>query len=206
GIFPADNPQYVVVVKMTAPQSSIYAAQTAAPVTKAILEAAIAAQNAALDRTKLASSVVPSRKDTKDGKDSAHGAIRLAGTTRDVVAAAPPPPMHDSAIHDSAMRDSASHDSLTRDPLAKADTVPYIVTLPMQKQAAPPRVMHAVPDVTGLTLRDAVRSLHNAGFRVQLARAGGGGSSSGGASTAATTPAAGELLPTGTLVRLLFNY
>src|SRR6185503_13141493 len=62
GIFPADNPQYVIVVKMTAPQSSIYAAQTAAPVSKAILEAAVAAQNAALDRGKLAGSVMPSKK------------------------------------------------------------------------------------------------------------------------------------------------
>src|SRR6185503_8491967 len=59
GIFPADNPQYVIVVKMTAPQSSIYAAATAAPVTKVILQAAVAARDAALDRAKLASSVHP---------------------------------------------------------------------------------------------------------------------------------------------------
>jgi len=55
-----------------------------------------------------------------------------------------------------------------------------------------------VPDVHGLLLRDAVRSLHSAGFRVQLARGTG--------ATAATSPAAGALAPTGTLVRLLFDH
>ena len=44
GLFPGDNPQYVIVVKLTAPQTSIFAAKTAAPVTKVILEAAIAAR------------------------------------------------------------------------------------------------------------------------------------------------------------------
>src|SRR5262249_30146459 len=63
-LFPGDNPQYVVVVKMTAPQSSIFAAKTAAPVTKSILEAAVAARNAALDRAKLASSVLPTKRDS----------------------------------------------------------------------------------------------------------------------------------------------
>jgi beta-lactam-binding protein with PASTA domain len=61
-----------------------------------------------------------------------------------------------------------------------------------------PRTVRPVPDVRGLALRDAVRSLHNAGFRVQLGH--------GGASSAVTTPAAGELAQTGTLVRLLFDY
>ncbi len=59
GLFPGDNPQYVIVVKLTAPKAAIFAAETAAPVTKAILEAAIAARNAALDRGKLASSELP---------------------------------------------------------------------------------------------------------------------------------------------------
>src|SRR6185437_10176273 len=57
GLFPGDKPQYVIVVKLTAPHTSIFAAETAAPVTKAILEAALAARDAALDRAKLASSV-----------------------------------------------------------------------------------------------------------------------------------------------------
>ena len=61
GIFPGDNPQFVIVVKLTAPQSSIFAAETAAPVSKVILQTAIAARNAALDPSKLATSKQPSK-------------------------------------------------------------------------------------------------------------------------------------------------
>ncbi len=64
-----------------------------------------------------------------------------------------------------------------------------------------PRVVHPVPDVRGLPLRDAVRSLHGAGFRVRIARGSGSGSS-----PTSTSPAAGELAPTGTLVRLLIEH
>ncbi|HXT15779.1 MAG TPA: PASTA domain-containing protein, partial [Gemmatimonadaceae bacterium] len=88
--------------------------------------------------------------------------------------------------------------AVTTDTAADDASVPIVVTLPMPASAPAPRTMHPVPDIRGLPLRDAVRSLHNAGFRVQLARAAGGGS--------ATSPSAGELAPTGTLVRLLFDY
>jgi membrane peptidoglycan carboxypeptidase len=171
GLFPGDAPQYVIVVKLTAPQSSIFAAETAAPVTKAILEAAVAAGNAALDRTKLASSVVPSRKDT-----ARRASIQQAGAP-------------EKSVEVAATTDSANPDG----------SLPFVVTLPMQAPPPAPRTVHPVPDVRGLALRDAVRSLHRAGFRVQLGR--------GGASRpAVTTPAAGELAQTGTLVRLLFDY
>jgi len=172
GLFPGDAPQYVIVVKLTAPQSSIFAAETAAPVTKAILEAALAAGNAALDRTKLASSEIPSRKDT------AHRAtIELAGAP------------------DTRLAAGGSADSTT----THDGSVPFVVTLPIQPPSPTPRIVRPVPDVRGLPLRDAVRSLHSAGFRVQL---GHGGASS----SAVTNPAAGELAQTGTVVRLLFDY
>lgn len=171
GLFPGDAPQYVIVVKLTAPQSSIFAAETAAPVTKAILEAAVAAGNAALDRTKLASSTVPSRKDT-----ARQAGVRQAGT----------PEKRAEVI---ASNDSADEDG----------SLAFVVTLPMQQPQPMPRVVHQVPDVRGLPLRDAVRSLHSAGFRVQLGHGGASGSPT-------TSPAAGELAQTGTLVRLLFDY
>jgi len=170
GLFPGDAPQFVIVVKLTAPHSSIFAAETAAPVTKAILQAAIAAGNAALDRGKLASSVVPSHK------DSAHRvAIEQAGRAEPRVMPA------------------------AADSVDIGDTVPFVVTLPIQPAPPMPRTVRPVPDVRGLPLRDAVHSLHSAGFRVQLGHGGASGS-------ALTTPAAGELAQTGTLVRLLFDY
>jgi hypothetical protein len=50
----------------------------------------------------------------------------------------------------------------------------------------------AVPDVRGLSLRQAVHALHAAGFRVALS-AGTSGE---------TSPAAGALAPAGALIRL----
>jgi len=167
GLFPGDAPQYVIVVKLTAPQSSIFAAKTAAPVTKAILQAAIAARDAALDRGKLASSVVPSQKAPPAGVP----VVAQAGVTR-------------TGPSDSGADRNA--------------TVPFVVTLPLRRDPAPPRTIKPIPDVRGLDLREAVRSLHNAGFRVQLAGNGNRGAAS-------TTPGAGEMAPTGALIRLIYN-
>jgi beta-lactam-binding protein with PASTA domain len=65
--------------------------------------------------------------------------------------------------------------------------------LPAPRRARPvassPR---AVPDVRGLSLRQAVHALHAAGFHVQL----DGGAAMG------TAPAAGSLASPGTVVRL----
>lgn len=172
GLFPGDNPQYVIVVKLTAPRSSIFAAKTAAPVTKAILQAAVAARNAALDRNGLASSVVASAK----------GSVSPVFTMRQV-----------RTPHAAGARQAIS-------PSPTAESPPYVVTLPVRAEAQPSRAARLVPDVRGLDLREAVRSLHNAGFRVQLAR----GDAKGGA--VATTPARGALAPAGSVVRLVVDY
>src|SRR2546425_4136478 len=53
-LFPADGPQLVVVVKIDDPKrGSYFAAQTAAPVTRTMLEQALAARDVALDRARL---------------------------------------------------------------------------------------------------------------------------------------------------------
>jgi cell division protein FtsI (penicillin-binding protein 3) len=170
GIFPADNPQYVIVVKMTAPQSSIYAAQTAAPVTKVILQAAIAARDAALDRAKLATSVHP-KSDTVVTQLALNSSLEDSGVARRVVVSA--------------------GDTVTQG-------VPFVVSLPAPPDKPARKAIRPVPDIHGLGLRGAVRTLHSAGFRVQVARGASG--------SPATSPAAGELAPTGTVVRLLFDY
>jgi cell division protein FtsI (penicillin-binding protein 3) len=57
-IFPADAPQLVVVVKLDNPRKGGYfAAQTAAPVTRSMLEQALAARNVALDRARLSNAI-----------------------------------------------------------------------------------------------------------------------------------------------------
>ncbi len=54
GLFPADAPQYVILVKLDNPRDGYYGGRTAAPVSKVVLEAAIAARDAALNRSQLA--------------------------------------------------------------------------------------------------------------------------------------------------------
>jgi len=54
GLFPANAPQYVILVKLDDPKG--FGGATAAPVTRAVLQAALAARDAALDRGALASS------------------------------------------------------------------------------------------------------------------------------------------------------
>jgi cell division protein FtsI (penicillin-binding protein 3) len=68
GLFPAAAPQYVILVKLDDPAKD-YGGVTAAPVTKAVLEAALAARDAALDRSALASRSI--RRPVPTTKDSA---------------------------------------------------------------------------------------------------------------------------------------
>jgi hypothetical protein len=69
-----------------------------------------------------------------------------------------------------------------------------VVSLPYASVGAPaaPRSMRAVPSVRGLTVREAVRTLHAAGFRVQLRRGVAG----------RTRPAAGASSREGSVVVL----
>lgn len=59
-LFPADRPQLVLIVKIDNPHTgSYFAAQTAAPVTRSMLEQALAARTVALDRARLSSARPP---------------------------------------------------------------------------------------------------------------------------------------------------
>ena len=157
-LFPADRPQLVLVVKIDNPhKGSYYAAQTAAPVTRSMLEQTLAARTVALDRARLSTV-----------------AARVAA-----------PPEDDGGV------------------------VPYVVPWPYRPDSiagdlgdagaagaggaggtAPRR---AVPDVTGLGMREAVRGLHRRGFRVRLR---------GWGAAEHTWPAAGDSAAAGSTVTL----
>ncbi|MEO6526619.1 MAG: penicillin-binding protein 2, partial [Gemmatimonadaceae bacterium] len=64
GLFPGDHPQFVILVKIDNPKGTYFGGLTAAPVTKAVLEAALASRNASLDRGTLAASRQDSPPDT----------------------------------------------------------------------------------------------------------------------------------------------
>lgn len=142
-LFPAERPQLVLVVKIDNPhKGSYFAAQTAAPVTRSMLEQALAARTVALDRARL-STAVP----------------------RAVAA-----PLEDDG-----------------------GVVPYVVPWPYHPDSAAVGSRRAVPDVTGLEIREAVRALHRRGFRVALR---------GWGAAEHTWPAAGDSASSGSVVTL----
>ena len=161
GLFPANAPQYVLLVKLDNPQGAYYGGTTAAPVSRVVLEAAIAARDASLDRGALAARA--REANLTPAKPSAESAAALA------------------AAHSRALAS------------AQEGSVPYMVALTGKPVAAPAPPPRAVPDVQGMPLRDAVHTLHRAGFRVHLVA---------GAATGATHPAPGTVLAPGATVRL----
>ena len=170
GIFPADAPQLVVVVKLSNPKGNFYGGATAAPMTKTIVQAALAARDAALDRSQL---VVP-------GKPSSPSVVQT-GRPRTAVATAR----------------RAALASATPDTTARS----VVLDLPPgPERLGASRPARSVPDVRGMSLRNAVRSLHVAGLRVQLAR----GAPSA-LSTSVTEPAPGVVVSAGSLVRLRYS-
>jgi cell division protein FtsI (penicillin-binding protein 3) len=175
GLFPAENPQYVILVKLDNPTGTYYGGKTAAPVSRVVLEAAIAARDAALDRNVL------TRRRTEPvfaSRDSGPNAGADTQRPREITVAA--------GSVDEVATDSA------RDP-GERTSVPFVVNLAERSRppAAPIRV-RPIPDVRGLPLRAAVLTLHESGFRVQVV-AGGAGT---------TAPEAGTSLRTGSIVRL----
>ncbi len=75
GLFPADDPQYVILVKLDNPKgASYYGGRVAAPVSKVVLEAAIAARDAALNRTQLADAPKRRTPDSARATDSVRAA------------------------------------------------------------------------------------------------------------------------------------
>lgn len=161
GLFPGNDPQYVVLVKLDNPRGAHYAGgDIAAPVTQIVLRAALAARDAALDREDLAA--------------SEKNAVAQTGPER------PPPDSYDPNRNVTARA-------------ATEATTSYLVELPSSLKSPPaPILPRAIPDVSGLSVREAVRALHHAGFRVRLL----------GASTLGTLPAAGSMAAPGTLIQL----
>jgi len=145
GLFPARNPQYVVLVKLDNPRGEYYGGKTAAPVAKAVLQAAISARDASLDRGDL----VMQRARYVPPDEGTPAARRVVATGRVGPDASPPPPRY-----------------------ALVDTVPVAptarVSFDLRADTTRPAVREQViiPDVRGMPERVAARELHRAGLRV----------------------------------------
>jgi cell division protein FtsI (penicillin-binding protein 3) len=175
GLFPAERPQYVVLVKLDSPKRAFFGGEVAAPVSAIVLRAALAAGNAALDREGLAS---------QEKTVSLNGEADSAAQT---------------SIDDAAERAYAGTEAPTMgiDPGPYAErtpSAPKLMSLPFRKAAAVQSTeSRPVPDVAGMTTRNAVRALHRAGFRVTLVKSQNG----------PTVPAKGTVLPPGSMVKLV---
>jgi cell division protein FtsI (penicillin-binding protein 3) len=178
GLFPGNDPQYVVLVKLDSPKGAHYAGgDIAAPVTQIVLRAALSARDAALNRQDLAASERDAASKSGKGKEPPAERMARADERRDK----PDPASYDPNGNISQRE-------------AEAPAKSYVVDLPAGIRPAPtPVTPRAVPDVRGLTLRAAVRALHNAGFRVRLLTASASG----------TAPAAGTMAAPGTIVELV---
>jgi len=179
GLFPANKPQYVVLVKLDSPRRAYYGGEIAAPVSAVVLRAALAARDAALDRGDLAS---VERQVALPSAESASAA--KASTTL--------PSPSDTVVESVAAFDSSV---LAVQPLPDPERTPRpgtVVSLPFKRtRLVKDTSLRPVPDIRGLPTRAAVRALHTAGFRVILA-----------SQSAPTVPAAGTLLPGGSAVKL----
>ncbi len=180
GLFPADDPQFVVLVKIDNPRGDYYGGDIAAPISAVVLRAALAARDAALDRGQLA--VVEKRIALPESSNLPTGPIGLKGKK-----AAVAPALLDPTVND------VSPEQLSAQAAATPPTATTVVSLPYSR----PHVIvdeapRMVPDIAGMPLRDAVHALHVAGFRVKLVPA----------QEQPTIPAAGTLLVPGSIVKL----
>ena len=142
GLFPARNPQYVVLVKLDNPTGTYYGGKTAAPVAKAVIQAAISARDASLDRGDLASQ--RARYVPPSGTTAERRAVAGSHATT-----ATPQPRY-------ALVDST--------PLPPPARVRFDLRADTARPEAREQV--TVPDVRGLPVRAAARELHRAGLRV----------------------------------------
>lgn len=178
GLFPEDNPQFVVLVKLDNPQNGFYGGVVAGGVTNVVLRAALAARDAALNRSELASSVHAPRPDTSEAGRAAAKRLAAQRARADSIAAV-----------DSAKR--ATHVASVPDSDPRTGQY-FVVKLPSSTRVAPPASSpRTVPDISGLPLRAAVRALHTAGFRVELVPG-----------TSGSMPVAGTLWSPGRVVKL----
>jgi cell division protein FtsI (penicillin-binding protein 3) len=150
GFFPAESPQIVFLVKLDRPRGTYYGGLTAAPVTKATLQAALAAKGTPLDRSAVALSGI-----VDDGPPS--GIRTVANVASDPLDAAAP------------------------EEAARPAELEAIVLEPGQQASAPSkadaRTPVEVPQVKGLSLREAARLLHDRGLRVRVNGSGRAASS-----------------------------
>jgi membrane peptidoglycan carboxypeptidase len=139
GFFPAEDPQLVVMVKLDRPQGAYYGGSTAAPVTRATMEAILAAQETPMDRRALVK-IARAQELTETPQRGSDGELPVVARFAELLLGGNP---GSTAIDGSSV-------SRWRESVLPED-----------------RTMARVPDVMGLPVRAAARRIHEAGLRVE---------------------------------------
>ncbi|HWP02441.1 MAG TPA: penicillin-binding transpeptidase domain-containing protein [Gemmatimonadaceae bacterium] len=148
GLFPATEPQYVVLVKVDDPQGVYYGGKAAAPVARAVVEAALAARDVPLERARLAAEkVLRAPRNTRSQEQQV--TAQSANVPRDSEGMDASPTVPTDRVWHFSLRDG----------------------LPRPAEGGIEAVI--VPDVRGLPLRRAVLELHRLGLRVAVSHGGG---------------------------------
>ncbi len=139
GFFPAEDPQLVVMVKLDRPQGAYYGGSAAAPVTRATMEAVLAAQKTPIDRRALVQVARAERLDvpSREGRGGETPLVTRFAELR-----------------------------LTGYP-GSAATRESSVSRWRESMQLEDRAIVRVPDVLGLPARAAARRIHQAGLRVE---------------------------------------
>jgi cell division protein FtsI (penicillin-binding protein 3) len=201
GMFPMSDPQLVVVARLIEPQSAIFGGVVAGPMVQGVLRGAVAARNAALDRTVLAkvARAVPVQPEsaTSLSRSSDASPMLADARARVEITGADGADETDSALIEPPV--VAAPRAIEPAPARVVVSLPLVSESSVKPKAksgkaatAPARDVRTVPSVRGLTMREAVRTLHDAGFRVRTVRGVDG----------RTRPSAGENSRAGTLIVL----
>jgi cell division protein FtsI (penicillin-binding protein 3) len=173
GLFPAEDPQVVVVARLIDPRASIFGGTVAGGLVNDLLQRALASRDAGLDRGRLAAfAKAPAPRVPGPGQP----AVALGGDM-------PSPPAGPSPVPPFVPRPAAAR---------------IVVQLPLQPvPAGPPApvpgdVLAVVPDVAGLDPRQAIRVLMQGGFAVRVERG----------ALVRTRPEAGTVQSPGALITL----
>lgn len=188
GMFPAADPQFVIVARLIDPTTAIFGGVVAAPMLRGMLQGAIAARSAVADRSALLADAeaVAARANTSNGvatTDASRG-VRANPPARDGAngrQGVPPVQRYVSSLT------VASNARMAREDSAPRSSAMY----------------RTVPDVAQLPIRDAVRTLHDAGFRVRIR--GDDGTHGGVQRAGSTVPLPGSVVSHGTMVTVMIS-
>lgn len=175
GIFPIEDPQYVIVARLIDPEGTYFGGVVSGAMVKSILQDALAARNASLDRAALARVAKPPAFPV--GNHFKTVKVDTAST---------------SVFNAKEVVKNISEE-------VSASPVRVLVDLPFSSQATIPRRVRSdaesitVPSVAGLDARAAILSLSAAGFSVDIIPG----------SSVRTIPDAGVLLRPGAKVKLI---